>query len=304
MLVPDLRRYPGPAGPGNLLFFDLETTGLGGAGTLAFLAAFGRFVSGGALLQVDQYLLLDYPGEPGFIGAVLASIESPLPLGRSALIVSYNGKAFDSQMLRTRCLLNGLPPPEYAHADLLHPARRLWKRLLPSCSQGEIEKRVLGLDREGDIPGSQAPDIWFSFLKNHETGPLLGICDHNLRDIYGLARLFAALAGIAADPLAALELYPYDLESLALHWRSALRHGGEDSTEAAVRALLAEAARRGQYRAARALAVDEEWRRRDPAAALALVAAALADEGLSPELREDFSRRRKRLLRKCGLAGA
>jgi len=88
---------------------------------------------------------------------------------------------------------------------------------------------------------------------------LLGICDHNLKDIFGLARLFAALARIAGDPLGSP--YPYDLENLALWWRKLC--GGAlllaDTIEAfreTGAALLAEAAARGQPRAAFALARD------------------------------------------------
>lgn len=226
ILVPDLLRYtPGEAGPKALLFFDLETTGLSsGAGVVAFLAAFGRLasVAGETKLEVAQYLLLDYPGEDDFLEAVLGEFRREED-GCPPLTVTYNGKTFDAQVLKTRCLMQGRPPPVFFHADLLHPARRLWKRILPSCSQGEIETAVLGLDRTGDTPGAMAPDIWFAFLKTGETAALGGICDHNVRDISGLARLFGALVRIAEDPLRAHSLYSYDLESLALHWRKVCR---------------------------------------------------------------------------------
>jgi uncharacterized protein YprB with RNaseH-like and TPR domain len=255
ILIPDLLRYAAAAagsavGPEleppdraavsleDLLFFDLETTGLsGGAGTTAFLAAFGRFTAGpggsgqGRRLQIKQYLLLDYPGEPDFLEAALEEFSpSPASSGskKPPLTVTYNGKSFDSQILKTRCLMNGMTPPVFYHADLLHPSRRLWKRVLPSCSQGTIETEALGLDRTGDIPGSMAPEIWFSYLRSGgepsaETA-LLGICDHNLRDILGLAVLFNAFARIAADPLGA-GIYRVDPAALALCWREAARRG-------------------------------------------------------------------------------
>jgi uncharacterized protein YprB with RNaseH-like and TPR domain len=223
ILVPDLFRFsvsPGtPVSEEDFLFFDLETTGLsGGAGTVAFLAAFGRlerYGPGEGRLKISQYLLLDYPGEADFLQALLGEFTGPA----KPLVVTYNGKSFDGPILRTRCLMNGIPPPVYRQADLLHPARRLWKRMLPSCSQGVIEESVLDLDRSGDISGAMAPDIWFSFLRSGGSGPLLGVCDHNVRDILGLAVLFAALARIAGDPLRTWERYGVDLESLALRWR-------------------------------------------------------------------------------------
>ena len=224
---------PGAGGAAyeNLLFFDLETTGLsGGAGTVAFLAAFGRLSTTGSLtaagrltadakaepalytLHITQYLLLDYPGEYDFIRALLKEIQN------DSVMVSYNGKCFDSQILKTRCLMKGFTPPEYRHADLLHPSRRLWKHMLPDCSQAVIETGILGIDRTGDIPGAMAPDIWFSFLRNGDTEPLLGICEHNRKDIAGLAKIFSALVAIADNPFEAAKKIKFDLESLSLRW--------------------------------------------------------------------------------------
>jgi uncharacterized protein YprB with RNaseH-like and TPR domain len=258
-LAPDFGRGALPA-PEELLFFDLETTGLsGGAGTTAFLAAFGRLerAAGDYALRVTQYLLLDYPGESDFLTALSSEFD-----GGRFMAVSYNGKSFDSQILKTRCLMNGMRPPEYRHADLLHPARRLWKRILPDCSQGTIETGVLGIDRSGDTPGALAPEIWFAFLKNGtiagtaangaaadgaaadgtaaDIAPLLGVCDHNRRDITGLAAILAALNHIAADPVGALRKYRYDIEELALRWRRAgrgvMRHDFPPDAERALRA--------------------------------------------------------------------
>jgi len=224
ILVPDLRRIAetGKKLPahGDFLFFDLETTGLsGGAGTVAFLAAFGRLSRNGSQLRITQYLLLDYPGENDFLEALLAEFKN-----NQQIIVSFNGKSFDSQILKTRCLMNGIKNPEYLHADLLHPARRLWKRVFPNCRQGTIETELLGIDRSNDIPGSLAPEIWFDFLKTGREERLMGICEHNCRDIAGLASILAAMNIIAADPCAAAAKYRYDLEQLALYWRDFARH--------------------------------------------------------------------------------
>jgi uncharacterized protein YprB with RNaseH-like and TPR domain len=199
VLVPDFMRFNRKSvAPEDLLFFDLETTGLsGGAGTLAFLAAIGFFVpvtqrksdsqssKQSYKLQIDQYLLLDYPGEPEFLESII-----PILNDEKKIVVTYNGKTFDTKLFRTRCLMNGMKPPVYDEADLLHPARRLWKHILPNCSQAEIETSILGLDRTGDISGAFAPQIWFDFLNNENPSDLLGICDHNNKDIEGLASLF------------------------------------------------------------------------------------------------------------------
>jgi uncharacterized protein YprB with RNaseH-like and TPR domain len=224
-LLPDMGRFLDAGNtlePSCLTFFDLETTGLsGGAGTTAFLAAFGKItqdIAAGcwpgnkAALAVTQYLLLDYPGESLFLQKCREHL-----LG---LVVTYNGKSFDSQIIKNRCIMNALPPPLYHHADLVHPARYLWKRKLPSCRQRDIEERVLGLNRGDDLPGSFAPDAWFHFLKSGKTDGLLKICGHNINDIAGLAAIWNMFAVLAAFPLAACRHSNADLEHLALRYHN------------------------------------------------------------------------------------
>jgi uncharacterized protein YprB with RNaseH-like and TPR domain len=314
VLVPDMLRYgPVPPGAGDLVFFDLETTGLStGPGVVAFLAAFGRLAGEG--FRVDQYLLLDYPGEAGFLEALLGEFApaAAVPAKKPPpLVVSYNGKSFDSQLLRTRCLMNGFPPPEFAQADLLHPSRRLWKRTLESCSQASIETAVLGLDRGGDVPGSMAPDIWFSFLKTGDPSGLAGVCDHNARDVFGLLGIFCALCRIAEDPFAGGKQFRCDQGDLALWWRRALRLHGEGAfgpgTAHTGEALLRTAAEAGHGRAAyayrRGLAIEAEWKRKDPASALRQVDLFLALNEIQGTMADDMLRRRKRLLEKLRQKG-
>ena len=298
ILVPDFDRAGRLPAPDELLFFDLETTGLsGGAGTVAFLAAFGRFAASGELpsrIELTQYLLLDYSGESDFIENVIKEFTAfPAPF-----VVSYNGKSFDSQILRTRCLMNGIMPPPYFHADLLHSARRLWRRKLPDCSQATIELSVLGLDRSGDVPGVMAPDIWFSFLRSGDKKELLSVCDHNGRDISGLAALFLALGEIADAPLESRSRFRFDEEALAMSWRKALKKpssifGSSERNRALL--LLESAAKKGYPLAAIAMAKTAEWQLGDPALALEYTNGALHAGELPERLREDLEKRRSRL---------
>jgi uncharacterized protein YprB with RNaseH-like and TPR domain len=302
ILVPDIRRYPAsPPQAKDLLFFDLETTGLStGPGTVAFLAGFGSLTGDG--LRVDQYLLLDYPGENDFLEALLKELSGTAP----PLTVSYNGKSFDTQLLKIRCLMNGIGLPEYMQADLLHPCRRLWKRVLPSCSQAAIESHALGLDRSGDIPGSLAPDIWFSFLKTGESAELVKVCDHNVRDIAGLLGILGALCKIAENPFREGEIFRCDLESLALWWHRAVHIHGEGpfgpGTGKTGEALLRAAAEGGHRRAAyiyyRGLALEAEWKSRNPELALRYVDLFLALSEIQDTIGNEMSHRRKRLLEK------
>ncbi|MCL2382257.1 MAG: ribonuclease H-like domain-containing protein [Treponema sp.] len=308
ILVPDLARMGRIPDPQDLLFFDLETTGLsGGAGTVAFLAAFGRFAGSAGLpprIEITQYLLLDYPGETDFIEKAAAELR-PKECSAPPLVVSFNGKSFDSQILKSRCLMNGIMPPEYLHADLLHPARRLWRRQLTDCSQATIEVSVLGLDRGGDVSGALAPEIWFSFLRSGENRDLLAICEHNTKDILGLASLFLGLGEIAAAPLETLRAFRVDEEALALLWRKALNTYPVFFREekAAGELLLKNAACNGWPYAATVMAKNAEWHLGDPALALAYTARALNAPGVPESLRKQLEKRRARLeekiARKC-----
>jgi uncharacterized protein YprB with RNaseH-like and TPR domain len=309
-----------PGGEGlhseSLLFFDLETTGLStGAGTTAFLAAFGVLErappAGGrdldsnkgafSKIRITQYLLLDYPGEGEFLEALLGEFRSPAGApGARPTVVSYNGKTFDVQILRNRCLMRGLVPPVFDHLDLLHPARRLWKGILPNCSQATVETEILSLSREGDLSGAFAPEAWFDFLNAGKAGGLLRICDHNSRDILGLASIFGCLCRIAGDPLGQGARYSANAEQLALSWQRALVAGdyGEEESRRA-RALLERGAALGCPRCCRKLAIEAEWRGGDIAGALGLVERALGRE-MPGWLRGDLEGRRERLRAKAG----
>jgi len=178
----------------NLIFYDLETTGLsGGAGTIAFLAGFGWIEKN--KLIINQYFLHDFPGEIDF----LLLINELLVPGK--ILVSYNGKSFDHPLLRTRFLMKGLKLNELPEIDLLHLSRRLWKKRLPSCRLGTIENNILGIHRIEDVPGIDVPDIYFNYLKNVKDNKLAGVFKHHFQDIMSLAELLAHMEILWANPM-------------------------------------------------------------------------------------------------------
>ena len=208
----------------ELIFYDLETTGLsGGAGNIAFLIGVARQNSqrhGAAgdgadvntadvdaaaidaaagkgepeLLTLTQLFLSDYPGEAAMLER-LRRLFAP-----RAARVSYNGRCFDSQVIRNRFLLNRLRPPDAPgtpEIDLLYPARRLWRGRLADLSLTRVEAEVLGVHRRDDLPGSEAPEAWFEWLRHGSRGAkgakaenrITGVVRHNHDDIIALVRL-------------------------------------------------------------------------------------------------------------------
>jgi uncharacterized protein len=176
----------------NLRFMDTETTGLsGGAGTTVFLSGCALVQNG--TLTLYQTLLSDFPGERDFVQRTMDH------LGRETVWVSYNGKSFDARQLQTRCLMNRIPPAFPFHIDLLYWARRLWNRMLPSCSLASIETHILGAPRVDDLPSIEVPERYFAFLESQDWSLLDPVFEHHLRDVRSLAELFLSMEELLTD---------------------------------------------------------------------------------------------------------
>ncbi len=185
---------PGEAfDPHAAVYLDTETTGLsGGVGTLAFLVGMGYLE--GEEFVVEQLLLRDYCDE----GAVLAAVAERIS-GRA--LVTYNGASFDLPLLRARMIMNRLQEPlGNPHTDLLTAARRVYKLRLRKCALTDIESGALGFVREDDLPGREAPERFFRFLRTREEELLLEVARHNAQDIVSLAALHGQLARLASQP--------------------------------------------------------------------------------------------------------
>ncbi len=178
------------AHPTRWAFLDTETTGLaGGTGTYAFLIGVGSIEPAGFRLR--QFFMRDY-GEEGSLLYRLAE-----HLEQFDVLITYNGKSYDQPLLETRFRMArhlGAPRPPFdrlEHLDLLFGARRLWKLRLESCRLVDLEYQILGVERQGDLPGEMIPYIYFEFLRTQHAFRLVPIFHHNAIDILSLACLTA-----------------------------------------------------------------------------------------------------------------
>ncbi|HET9361348.1 MAG TPA: ribonuclease H-like domain-containing protein [Vicinamibacterales bacterium] len=183
----------GGAPRGAMMFVDLETTGLaGGAGTYAFLVGCGWFDDGG--FTIRQFFLSSFDAERDLLDAVNSVAE------RAATVVTFNGKSFDLPLVETRCALHRMDALLTArpHVDMLHPARRLWRRdeeaggvpgSIPSCRLGSLEHWLLGHERDGDIAGFEIPARYFRYVHTGDAAPLDAVFEHNRLDLLSLALL-------------------------------------------------------------------------------------------------------------------
>ena len=288
------------------VFLDVETTGLsGGTGTLPFLIGAGR-VEGDEFV-VRQYFLRDFPDEPAALDALAEDLgDAPL--------VTFNGRCFDWPLLTTRLRIHRRPVADRPHLDLLPPARRLWAKSLDSHCLSDLERHVLDVRRDEDLPGAFIPAAYFDWLHTGRSAVIALAFRHNEVDIVSLAALAGVVSRILADPAGREGALPGDHVPAGDHLGTArllLDYGDRERARACLEAALARGfapdtrgvrrllgslqRRAGDLEGARhtwerwiaedpefdphpyeALAVQEEHRRKDLRRALARVEAALA----------------------------
>jgi len=248
----------------KFVFLDTETSGLsGGTGTYAFLVGAGRFETSasGRNFRLLQFFMPD-PGDEAALLEALADFLAPCEA-----LVTYNGKSFDAPLLRTRYILHDIPVSfdDYAHVDLLHLARRLWRDRLDSRTLKYIEEHILDAPRTSEeVPGYEIPWLYFDYLRTGDVGEMKGIFYHNAMDIVALAAMFGLTASMLHDPFDESIQHGLDVIALAkLHedldeWEDAARlyeRGlemdlAEDDFWKAVRRLSVLQKRRGDLEAA------------------------------------------------------
>ncbi len=256
-LLPELKDFDWQ----QVAFVDTESTGLStGAGTHIILIGIGTISAG--TLRVRQYFLPDPAAEDAFWQQVLPELLS------FPVLCTFNGKSYDLPLINNRLTMMRLPPltPE-AHLDLLHPARRLWRKVLPSCALQSLERHRLNSQREDDLPGAAIPAIYYDYLKSGDRKQLQGIFLHNLHDVFSLMDLTLQMAANCAHPnehfgraeeffgLAAAHLQSKQIESALEMIRSGLTRPGDQRLKRQQMHRLARLyVRLGQY-----LQAEETW---------------------------------------------
>jgi uncharacterized protein YprB with RNaseH-like and TPR domain len=190
--------------PADALFLDLETCGF--AGSPVFLA--GLLWQDDEVLVLDQLFARNYTEER----AVLESLWRIA--ARNRVLVTYNGKSFDWPMVHDRSTRHHLgrdarsssqsadpaaqneiglgrhdPRPQLTHCDLLHHARRRWKRVLPNCKLQTLERFVCNRSRHDDLSGAQVPVAYHEFVRTGVARQVGAIVHHNALDLVTLMQI-------------------------------------------------------------------------------------------------------------------
>ncbi|MDR6675699.1 uncharacterized protein YprB with RNaseH-like and TPR domain [Xanthomonas translucens] len=185
--------------PSDLLFFDTETTGLaGGTGTRAFMIGAADWYLhpvDGPGLRIRQLMMAT-------MGAEKAMLEAFREwLAPTTVLSSYNGRCYDAPLLKTRYRLARCADPLSAldHVDLLHPTRRRYRGTWENCKLATIERQLLRIVREDDLPGSEAPAAWLGYLRGGSARNLRRVAAHNHQDVVTLALLLQRLVDAEAE---------------------------------------------------------------------------------------------------------
>ncbi len=153
------------------------------------------------LAFVVRQFFMRSPAEEGALLVALSELLAPFDM-----TVTFNGRTFDLPLLRTRFQQNhwlfpagmdevALLAPDRAHLDLLHPARRLWRKRLRSCRLINLEERVLGLRRsEDDVPGALIPQLYVDYTRDGNASQMARVFYHNREDIVSMVSLADALS--------------------------------------------------------------------------------------------------------------
>jgi uncharacterized protein YprB with RNaseH-like and TPR domain len=169
----------------DLIVMDIETSGVSDA-TPLFLIGTLRFDESEP--QMEFFLARDSDEE----AAALAGYHAR---ARGKRLVTFNGKSFDWPFIQRRSYKHRVPYPNpIFHIDMLHHARRLWRRGLPDCRLQTLEKFLCGRDRIGDVPGWKIPGQYLDFVERRRAGQsaawlLAPILHHNALDLLTLAEV-------------------------------------------------------------------------------------------------------------------
>lgn len=180
----------------DLLFLDIETTGLSPGTPLFLIGALSATVKTDATLELFLARGIDEER---------AALISFLDLVEGKTLVSFNGVNFDWPYITARALKLGLTVPKpRAHFDLLPFSRQIWKAQVPNCRLQTLEYYICGRSREGDTPSSEIPRRYRQFAQMYAgngrgADVITPIAYHNIWDVLTMADLLRHSARSATD---------------------------------------------------------------------------------------------------------
>ena len=179
----------------DALFLDIESTGLShGAGTCAFLVGLAWFEETRLVLEL---LFLEEPGDEAALLERFAARRASRDF-----LVSFNGRCYDTHVLQSRLVLNRVHDEQTStlqvvpHVDLLHLARPIHGGRFENVKLQTIEREILGLTRQGDVPGELIPALYFQYVQTSDVAPLAPVFRHNADDVVSMVGMLTHLCRV------------------------------------------------------------------------------------------------------------
>lgn len=179
----------------NMLFFDIETTGLSWKDSMVFLIGILRKEMG--TWRLEQWFLDDPSCERGLLERFFAAQDT------DTFLVHYNGRQFDLPFLAGRCRALGLTDP-WTHdgrdgADqkdldlyqILRPCRKVLG--LDRLRLADLEA-FLGHPRDAEISGRECASLYRKYALEKDPAQADRLLAHNRQDLLGMACALGALA--------------------------------------------------------------------------------------------------------------
>jgi uncharacterized protein YprB with RNaseH-like and TPR domain len=175
-------------GDSKSLIFDIETMGFSSVPIILIGLAYVN----NDKLMIEQYLSRNTKEEPAILDAFVSHLREV------DTVITFNGTRFDIPFVEDRLSHHKMEGILYskAHHDALPLSRYEWKKKLPNCKLGTLEKHILGIDRKDDVPSRYVPDFYRTYLQQKNVGPLMPIIGHNRQDLITLAKIFSKLRDI------------------------------------------------------------------------------------------------------------
>lgn len=171
-------------------FVDIETLGL--SNQPIFLLGLARPLDNG--IAVHQFLAGDLSQEMATLARFSGKLDD---LG---IILTYNGRNFDIPYIERRLAYYGNRKKfSQPHLDLYLFAREVFSDRTRNCQLNTIERSILGIQRDLDVPSRLVPEFYRTYREKGNPGPLLPVLAHHRQDMLSLADLFHELTGELLD---------------------------------------------------------------------------------------------------------
>lgn len=167
----------------DILFFDIETTGLSRKNNHIYLIGCGRYSEN--KLEIIQWFAENEMDEVNVLKAFLDYSSS------FTYLVNYNGKSFDIPFVTERLSKYGLSMPEFNSIDLYTYVKPL-KNILSLCdiTQKSVEN-YLGITRKDKYNGKELINVYKKYLLSGNGLNLLLL--HNKEDVLNMHNVVSIL---------------------------------------------------------------------------------------------------------------